>query len=68
LGVDLPKMLEPLLEAAPRVLFDIARLGTSAVDYSVTPAGDRFLVATEPKETVSLHYTVVTNWAPEVKN
>ena len=53
---------------SPRVLFDLAPVRASGGDgYAVTAAGDRFLFVTAREEAASLQFTVVTNWAPEVK-
>jgi hypothetical protein len=54
---------------APRSLFDLAparALGGQS-SYAVTAAGDRFLFVTTREEAASLQFTVVTNWAAEVK-
>jgi dipeptidyl aminopeptidase/acylaminoacyl peptidase len=54
---------------APRALFDLvpARATGNFGSYAVTAAGDRFLFVTDPEQTASQQFTVVTNWAAEVK-
>jgi serine/threonine protein kinase/dipeptidyl aminopeptidase/acylaminoacyl peptidase len=54
---------------APRALFDLApvRAIGGASSYAVTAAGDRFLFVTAREEAASLQFTVVVNWAAEVK-
>jgi Tol biopolymer transport system component len=54
--------------SALRALFDLApsrALGGNG--YVLTAAGDRFLFVTEPEQAASQQFTVVTNWAAEVK-
>jgi Tol biopolymer transport system component len=54
----------------PRALFDLAparALAGSTSTYAVTPAGDRFLFVTAREEVANMQFTVVTNWAAEVK-
>ncbi len=55
---------------APRALFDLAPARALAGlnnSYAVTPAGDRFLFVTAREEVANMQFTVVTNWAAEVK-
>jgi Tol biopolymer transport system component len=54
---------------APRALFDLApaRALGGVSSYAVTAAGDRFLFVTAREEAASMQFTVVTNWAAEVK-
>jgi Tol biopolymer transport system component/tRNA A-37 threonylcarbamoyl transferase component Bud32 len=53
----------------PRALFDLApaRALGGTRSYAVTAAGDRFLFITAREQTASSQFTVVTNWAAEVK-
>ena len=52
---------------APRMLFDLAPVRANVGVFAVTAAGDRFLFVTTREEAASLQFTVVTNWAAEVK-
>jgi serine/threonine protein kinase/Tol biopolymer transport system component len=51
---------------APRALFDLVPVRASG-GFTVTAAGDRFLFVTEPEQTASQQFTVVTNWTAEAK-
>jgi DNA-binding winged helix-turn-helix (wHTH) protein/Tol biopolymer transport system component len=54
--------------SAPKALFDLTPLGTyRGAGYTVTPDGQRFLFITHGQETANSQYTVVVNWAAEVK-
>jgi hypothetical protein len=52
---------------APRALFDLRSIRGIGGNYEVTGDGQRFLVVTSGEETTAATFTVVLNWAAELK-